>query len=98
MVTSTERLPEAKTVKNRVHLDLQVGADRHDAEVQRLTDLGAIVAWVTADRGPVTTMMRDPDGSASGPWLVVARRHQDDVSSAVFRRPCTAHANVWHST
>ncbi|HEX2307851.1 MAG TPA: hypothetical protein VHI14_05995 [Jatrophihabitantaceae bacterium] len=40
MVTSTERVPESKTVKNRVDLDLQVGPDRNDAEVQRLTDLG----------------------------------------------------------
>jgi Glyoxalase-like domain len=58
-----QRVPESKTVKNRVHLDLQVGADRHDAEVRRLTDLGAKVAWVTADRGPLTTTMRDPEGN-----------------------------------
>jgi hypothetical protein len=62
MVTTVERVAESKTVKNRVHLDLQVGPDRHDAEVQRLTDLGATVAWVTADRGPLTTTMRDPEG------------------------------------
>jgi Glyoxalase-like domain len=58
-----QRVPESKTVKNRVHLDLQVGPDRNDAEVQRLTDLGATVAWVTADRGPLTTTMRDPEGN-----------------------------------
>lgn len=32
-------VPEPKTVKNRVHLDLR--ADDVDAEVQRLTGLGA---------------------------------------------------------
>jgi hypothetical protein len=58
-----QRVPEAKTVKNRVHLDLQVGPDRHDAEVQRLTELGATVAWVTDDRGPRCTTMRDPEGN-----------------------------------
>ncbi|MFG1603509.1 VOC family protein [Actinoplanes sp. NPDC049265] len=34
------RVPEAKTVKNRVHLDLRPGVTR-DAEVERLTGLGA---------------------------------------------------------
>lgn len=58
-----QRVPEAKTVKNRVHLDLQVGPDRHDAEVERLSGLGATVAWVTDDRGPVTTTLRDPEGN-----------------------------------
>jgi hypothetical protein len=58
-----QRVPEPKTVKNRVHLDLQVGPDRRDAEVQRLSGLGATVAWVTDDRGPRTTTMRDPEGN-----------------------------------
>jgi hypothetical protein len=58
-----QRVPEPKTVKNRVHLDLQVGPDRHDVEVQRLSGLGATVAWVTDDRGPRTTTMRDPEGN-----------------------------------
>ena len=29
-------VPEAKTVKNRVHLDVRVGAERREAEVARL--------------------------------------------------------------
>jgi predicted enzyme related to lactoylglutathione lyase len=37
------RVPEPKTVKNRVHLDL--GADDLDAEIQRLERLGATIAW-----------------------------------------------------
>jgi len=36
------RVPEAKTVKNRVHLDLRPDRTR-DAEVERLTGLGAQV-------------------------------------------------------
>lgn len=56
-------VPEGKTVKNRVHLDLQVGPDRREAEVARLTALGATFAWETRDRGPVNTTMRDPEGN-----------------------------------
>ena len=58
-----QRVPEPKTAKNRVHLDLQVGAEQAPAEVERLTALGATVAWTTSDRGPVTTTMRDPEGN-----------------------------------
>ncbi len=58
-----QRVPERKTVKNRMHLDIQVGPPRHDAEVARLTALGATTAWVTSDRGPQTTTMRDPEGN-----------------------------------
>lgn len=58
-----QRVPEPKTAKNRVHLDLQVGADVAPAEVRRLVALGATVAWKTADRGPVTTTLRDPEGN-----------------------------------
>ena len=38
-----QAVPEAKTAKNRVHLDLLVGPDRAavDAEVERLVALGA---------------------------------------------------------
>lgn len=58
-----QRVPEPKTAKNRVHLDLQVGAEAAPGEVERLTALGAQVAWVTSDRGPVTTTMRDIEGN-----------------------------------
>jgi hypothetical protein len=58
-----QRVPEPKAAKNRVHLDLQVGADAAPAEVRRLVALGATVAWETADRGPVTTTLRDPEGN-----------------------------------
>ena len=36
-----QRVPEAKTVKNRVHLDLHVGPGRREDEVARLVRLGA---------------------------------------------------------
>lgn len=54
---------EPKTVKNRVHLDLRVGPEHRAGEVERLVELGATVAWTTADRGPVTTTLRDPEGN-----------------------------------
>jgi hypothetical protein len=58
-----QRVPEPKTTKNRVHLDLQVGAEQAPSEVERLVALGATVAWTTSDRGPVTTTLRDPEGN-----------------------------------
>lgn len=58
-----QRVPEPKTAKNRVHLDLQFGPDAAPAEIERLVGLGAEVAWVTSDRGPVTTTLRDPEGN-----------------------------------
>jgi hypothetical protein len=58
-----QRVPEPKTVKNRVHVDVQVGAESAAAEVERLQALGATVAWTTSGRGPLTTTMRDPEGN-----------------------------------
>lgn len=58
-----QRVPETKVAKNRVHLDLQYGAGAAPSEVERLVALGAEVAWVTSDRGPVTTTLRDPEGN-----------------------------------
>jgi Glyoxalase-like domain len=36
-----QAVPEPKTVKNRVHLDIRVGQDKIDTERDRLTALGA---------------------------------------------------------
>ncbi|HEV7896656.1 MAG TPA: VOC family protein [Planosporangium sp.] len=56
-------VPEAKTVKNRVHLDVWVGAENLEAELERLTSRGAKFlhrgrqgpqAWVT---------VADPEGN-----------------------------------
>jgi hypothetical protein len=58
-----QRVPEDKTVKNRVHLDLEVGPEGADAEVARLEQLGATVAWTSDDRGARTITMRDPEGN-----------------------------------
>jgi predicted enzyme related to lactoylglutathione lyase len=57
------RVPEAKTLKNRVHLDLQPDSTR-DQEVDRLSGLGAKV--VDDQRRPDGTgwvVMSDPAGN-----------------------------------
>ncbi|HEX2362019.1 MAG TPA: VOC family protein [Jiangellaceae bacterium] len=54
-----QRVPEGKTVKNRVHLDLQPQGVRRDDEVERLQALGATVV---GDH-------RRPDGTG---WVTMA--------------------------
>ena len=56
-------VPEAKTVKNRVHLDVRVGAERREAEVARLLGLGATELWRGA-QGPFEWVtLADPQGN-----------------------------------
>jgi Glyoxalase-like domain len=56
-------VPEPKAAKNRVHLDLRVGQDRHEAEVERLVALGARRLW-DGRQGPHTWVtMADPEGN-----------------------------------
>lgn len=56
-------VPEAKSVKDRIHLDLQVGADQRDAEVERLKGLGATYLW-EASQGPFSWVtLADPEGN-----------------------------------
>ena len=56
-------VPEQKTAKNRVHLDIPVPADRRKAESERLQELGATLLWITDDRGPETYTLQDPEGN-----------------------------------
>jgi hypothetical protein len=56
-------VPEAKTGKNRLHLDLRVGEGRQEAEAARLTGLGARELW-RGRQGPHTWVtMADPEGN-----------------------------------
>ncbi|MCK0112714.1 VOC family protein [Ornithinimicrobium sp. F0845] len=68
------RVPEAKTVKNRLHLDLQVGGGRQTpweqrwprvtGEVARLGRLGAqVVQEVPPGERPDHVIMVDPEGN-----------------------------------
>jgi hypothetical protein len=58
-----QAVPEAKTVKNRVHLDVRVGAERREAEVARLLALGATELWRGAQGPYEWATLADPEGN-----------------------------------
>lgn len=55
------RVPEDKTLKNRIHLDLR--PDDQEAEVQRLIELGARPASVGQTGAESWVVLADPDGN-----------------------------------
>jgi hypothetical protein len=65
------QVPEAKAVKNRVHLDIKVapgldGDKRRtavDAEVDRLVGLGASVVRQVEEQGGYLVVMQDPEAN-----------------------------------
>ncbi|GGK58575.1 VOC family protein [Ornithinimicrobium pekingense] len=68
-------VPEGKTVKNRLHIDLapHTSQDR-DAEIQRLLDMGATRADVGQDTEKVSwTVLADPEGNE---FCVLSSRDQ----------------------
>ena len=68
-----QRVPEPKTVKNRVHLDLHAGGGpavpleqqraNVRAAVARLTELGATFVEEREEMGVVWAVMTDPEGN-----------------------------------
>ncbi|MFE8942474.1 VOC family protein [Streptomyces sp. NPDC003233] len=58
-----QRVPEPKTVKNRLHLDLHAGPERRAAEVARLEGLGARVVREVKEPGGQWLVMTDPEGN-----------------------------------
>jgi hypothetical protein len=68
-----QRVPEPKTVKNRLHLDLNVGGgpdtdlelrrERVQAEVSRLVAAGATELRAAEERGEYWVVMADPEGN-----------------------------------
>jgi Glyoxalase-like domain len=68
-----QRVPEPKTAKNRVHLDLQVGGgpsvpaevqlQRVRAAVERLTGLGATFVEERSQLGVHWAVLHDPEGN-----------------------------------
>jgi catechol 2,3-dioxygenase-like lactoylglutathione lyase family enzyme len=66
------RVPEEKSVKNRVHFDL--GADDRAVEVERLVGLGAEPAGDYSN----WTVMRDPEGNE---FCVIQVAEGDSVAS-----------------
>jgi hypothetical protein len=58
-----QRTADAKTAKNRVHLDLRLGEQAQQATVDRLTAMGATELW-RGRQGPHTWVtMADPEGN-----------------------------------
>jgi hypothetical protein len=68
-----QRVPEGKTAKNRVHLDVNVGGGRKtpieerrtrvDAQVVRLVSEGATKVGPVDERGEYWVVMQDPEGN-----------------------------------
>ncbi|MHB9859805.1 VOC family protein [Streptomyces sp. YIM S03343] len=58
-----QRVPEPKTVKNRLHLDLHPGEGRRAAEVERLHALGASVLRRVSEPAGEWVVMTDPEGN-----------------------------------
>jgi hypothetical protein len=67
-----QQVPEPKTVKNRVHLDVNVGAPREEpdesrarveAASERLVGLGATKLREVEERGEYWIVMQDPEGN-----------------------------------
>ena len=58
-----QRVPEAKSVKNRLHLDLHPGEGRREGEVERLEALGASVLRRVKEPAGEWVVMADPEGN-----------------------------------
>lgn len=68
-----QRVPEGKVVKNRLHLDLNVGGGRStpleerrrriNTEVDRMVQIGARKSRVVEERGEYFVNMLDPEGN-----------------------------------
>ncbi|MDK1358972.1 VOC family protein [Arthrobacter sp. zg-Y1219] len=56
-------VPEGKTVKNRLHLDLRAVGCTQQEEVDRLLELGAVLADVGQDPEVSWTVLADPEGN-----------------------------------
>ncbi len=58
-----QRVPEPKTVKNRLHLDVRSGNEGRDGAVARLLAMGATELW-RASQGPYSWVtLADPEGN-----------------------------------
>ncbi|MGW7051891.1 VOC family protein [Streptomyces sp. NPDC054887] len=58
-----QRVPEPKTVKNRLHIDVHAEPGTRDAEVARLEALGAAVVRQVREPGGEWVVMADPEGN-----------------------------------
>ncbi|MFI7383253.1 VOC family protein [Streptomyces sp. NPDC049813] len=58
-----QRVPEPKSGKNRLHIDVHAGEERRDAEAERLVGLGASVTRFVEAAGGRWLLMADPEGN-----------------------------------
>ncbi|MER5179700.1 VOC family protein [Streptomyces sp. NPDC002896] len=58
-----QRVPEPKTAKNRLHIDVHSPAGQRDTEVERLERLGASVLRRVKEPGGEWVIMQDPEGN-----------------------------------
>jgi len=61
VVIGFQRVPEPKTVKNRVHLDF--AAKDHEATAREIEALGATWQWVGEDPDDAFVVLADPEGN-----------------------------------
>jgi Glyoxalase-like domain len=57
------QVPDPKTVKNRVHLDITTSASDRDAEIKRLLALGARPVDIGQTGAESWTVLADPEGN-----------------------------------
>jgi len=57
------KVPEAKTAKNRLHLDIQPVDGAMESEVERLVELGATRIDAFNEPSETWTVMNDPEGN-----------------------------------
>jgi predicted enzyme related to lactoylglutathione lyase len=55
--------PDEKTVKNRLHLDLNPGPDDREAEIERILGLGARRVDIGQTGAESWTVLADPEGN-----------------------------------
>ena len=58
-----QRVPEPKTGKNRLHLDVHAGPDLRETEVVRLEGLGATRLHKVEEPGGTWWVLADPEGN-----------------------------------
>ncbi|MFH8881389.1 VOC family protein [Streptomyces californicus] len=58
-----QRVPEPKTGKNRLHIDVHSAPGRRDAEAERLVALGAREERTFDEQGGSWVVMTDPEGN-----------------------------------
>lgn len=80
-------MPEGKQVKNRVHVDLTPVADGWQEEVDRLSELGAVLVRDVDERpDEAHWLMRDPEGNGfSCVWHREVKRGVAEPSLRAWR-------------